>query len=224
MTEHELKCWPEHYAAIDSGAKTCELRLNDRPYQRGDALLLKEWEPIENAYTGRQMRVRVTHVLSGGPWLSPGYVAMSICLMGEDGRARVQEDFRLIADAQRAQLDDAHNALTAAGVPCEPHEPHEGCATQLGHRVRALTDHSDAREALAAYAHEAWSGWKEYEFSKGTLNADGTWTMPAWAVERWTRQMHTPYDALPEAEKDSDRKEADAMLAIVRAALEGAAG
>jgi hypothetical protein len=48
--------------------------------------------------------------------------------------------------------------------------------------------------------------------------------MPAWAVERWTRQMHTPYDALPEAEKDSDRKEADAMLAIVRAALEGAAG
>jgi hypothetical protein len=149
MTEHELKCWPEHYAAIDSGAKTCELRLNDRPYQRGDALLLKEWEPIENAYTGRQMRVRVTHVLSGGPWLSPGYVAMSICLMGEDGRARVQEDFRLIADAQRAQLDDAHNALTAAGVALEPHEPHEGCATQLGHRVRALVAERDEAQALA---------------------------------------------------------------------------
>lgn len=78
MTEHELRCWPEHYAVIDTGVKTCELRLNDRNYQTGDTLLLREWEPVENGYTGRQLRVRVTHVLSGGPWLSPGYVAMSI--------------------------------------------------------------------------------------------------------------------------------------------------
>jgi hypothetical protein len=105
--EHTLKCWPEHYAAIDSGAKTCELRLNDRPYQRGDALLLKEWEPIENAYTGRELRVRITHVLSGGPWLAPGYVALSIRLMGEDGRVRIQEDFRLSYDKERARADAA---------------------------------------------------------------------------------------------------------------------
>jgi hypothetical protein len=105
--EHTLKCWPEHYAAIDSGAKTCELRLNDRPYQRGDALLLKEWEPVENAYTGRELRVRVTHILSGGPWLAPGYVALSIRLMGEDGRVRVQEDFRLSYDKERARADRA---------------------------------------------------------------------------------------------------------------------
>lgn len=105
--EHTLKCWPEHYAAIDSGAKTCELRLNDRSYQRGDALLLKEWEPVENAYTGRELRVRVTHILSGGPWLAPGYVALSIRLMGEDGRVRIQEDFRLSYDKERARADES---------------------------------------------------------------------------------------------------------------------
>ncbi len=111
--EHELRCWPEHYAVIETGAKTCELRLADRPYQRGDSLLLREWEPVGNGYTGRQLRVRVTHVLSGGEWLAPGYVAMSIRLMGEDGRAQVQEDFKAVADAQRAEINQAREILSA---------------------------------------------------------------------------------------------------------------
>jgi hypothetical protein len=72
------------------------------------------------------------------------------------------------------------------------------------------------REALAEYAHEAWSGWMKYLFTKGTFNEDGTWTMPKWAVERWTRQMGTPYAGLPENEKPSDREEADKMISIGR--------
>ena len=71
------------------------------------------------------------------------------------------------------------------------------------------------RETLAAYAHDAWAGWMRYLFSKGTLNDDGTYTMPAWAVERWQRQMATSYADLPEAEKASDRKEADAIVTIL---------
>jgi hypothetical protein len=72
------------------------------------------------------------------------------------------------------------------------------------------------REALAEYAHEAWAGWMRYLFSNGTFNEDGTWTMPKWRVERWTRQMNTPYQYLPENEKPSDREEADKMIAIGR--------
>ena len=71
------------------------------------------------------------------------------------------------------------------------------------------------REQLANLAHEQWSGWMRYQFSKGTMNEDGTWTMPAWAVERWTRQMNTPYLELSEEEKQSDLVEAGAMLAIM---------
>lgn len=80
------------------------------------------------------------------------------------------------------------------------------------------------REALAAYAHDAWSGWMRYMLSKAPLNADGTWTMPAWAVERWTRQMTTAYTELPEEERASDRKEADQMLAIVASPLTDSQG
>lgn len=72
-----------------------------------------------------------------------------------------------------------------------------------------------ARETLAEYAHDAWSGWMKYLFEKSTKNADGTVTIPQWAVERWERQMNTPYSELPETEKASDRKEADEMLAIM---------
>jgi Domain of unknown function (DUF3850) len=76
--DHDLKCRPEHFRAIEKGAKTCELRLNDRPYNVGDTLYLREWEPLENSYTGASLHVIVTHILSGGVWLSPGYIAMSI--------------------------------------------------------------------------------------------------------------------------------------------------
>ncbi len=55
----------------------------------------------------------------------------------------------------------------------------------------------------------------QYQFGKGTFNADGTWTMPAWAVDRWIRQMNTPYSLLSEAERESDRAEADKMLQII---------
>jgi hypothetical protein len=82
------------------------------------------------------------------------------------------------------------------------------------------TPFEDTREALAEYAHEAWSGWMKYMFEKmHAVSHDGENTsmvMPAWAVERWTRQANTPYADLPENEKESDRQEADRMLAICR--------
>lgn len=136
--KHELKCWPEHFQAVRSGHKTVELRKDDRLFASGDALHLREYDPIKQAeayealsvqatdedeeaalweqacllaYTGQEEHVRVTHVLRGGEWLSPGYVALSIRLMGEDGRERVQTDFKLAFDAERAAHDDTTRAL-----------------------------------------------------------------------------------------------------------------
>ncbi len=73
------------------------------------------------------------------------------------------------------------------------------------------------REALAAYSHTAWSGWMKYLFSKSCFNADGSATIPKWAVNRWARQARTSYSRLPEEEKTSDRQEADRILAVLRA-------
>ena len=75
------------------------------------------------------------------------------------------------------------------------------------------------REQLADLCHEQWSGWMKYLFSKGTFNEDGSWTMPAWAVERWQRQIATCYFNLSEDEKESDRVEADKFLALIEGIL-----
>ena len=72
------------------------------------------------------------------------------------------------------------------------------------------------RELFADFLHRQWSGWMEYLFSKGTLNPDGTWTMPSWAVERWQRQMNTSFANLSDIEQDTDRKEADKMLEVLQ--------
>lgn len=72
------------------------------------------------------------------------------------------------------------------------------------------------REALAAYAHNAWAGWMQYLFVKSEHNPDGTVTIPAWAVARWQRQATTPYADLPPGEQDSDRAEADRMLGLLK--------
>lgn len=73
----------------------------------------------------------------------------------------------------------------------------------------------DLIERLAAHAHEQWSGWMRYLFSKSTENPDGTVTIPKWAVDRWRRQVATAYHDLPEQEKESDRDEGRSVLAVV---------
>lgn len=72
------------------------------------------------------------------------------------------------------------------------------------------------REDFARLAHEQWAGWMEYIFEKGVFNKDGTWTMPVWAVARWKKQMETPYSELSESEQESDRKEADRFLDLIK--------
>jgi len=77
------------------------------------------------------------------------------------------------------------------------------------------------REQLASLAHEQWSGWMRYLFSKcDEAYDDGSVYIPREFVERWERQMNTPYSELPEAEKESDRKEADRVLVLLEKAEE----
>ena len=61
--EHELKCWPEYYDAVECGDKPFEIRKWDRPYRVGDTLLLRRWDPSMQDYTGQQMRRKITYLL-----------------------------------------------------------------------------------------------------------------------------------------------------------------
>jgi ribosomal protein S28E/S33 len=74
---HELKTLPEYFKEVWNNSKRFEIRKDDRNYQVGDILMLKEY--IERTgFTGRYVRVKVTYILRNFPGLSNGYCAMSI--------------------------------------------------------------------------------------------------------------------------------------------------
>ena len=73
----------------------------------------------------------------------------------------------------------------------------------------------DKREELAKYAHETWSHWMKHIFSLCYNNTTGITIISKLLTDRWIRQMKTPYNELPEEEKESDRKEADKILEII---------
>lgn len=77
---HVLKTWTAYFEAVADGRKTFEIRKNDRNYQVGDTLILRDWDPNEGEYTGRRIEVEVTYVTDGGTLgcLTEGYVCMSI--------------------------------------------------------------------------------------------------------------------------------------------------
>ncbi len=74
-------------------------------------------------------------------------------------------------------------------------------------------------ETIAAVEHERWSHWQKYLHAQCTPNPDGSLTIPAAEVQRWSLQMETAYADLTEAEKDSDREQAREYLAALRDAL-----
>jgi len=81
---------------------------------------------------------------------------------------------------------------------------------------------ANVRERLADVQHEIWAHWMRYMFTCGQFGPDGTWHMPAFKAERWQRQMDTPYSALTEQERESDREQADKVILKIRHLLEGA--
>ena len=76
-------------------------------------------------------------------------------------------------------------------------------------------------EKLAERAHSSWSHWMNYLFSKSSKQSDGSIVIPATLVERWQRQMNTPYSLLSEQEKQSDRNQAEAILPLIDQAVNG---
>ncbi|EKO3371243.1 DUF3850 domain-containing protein [Vibrio fluvialis] len=67
LTIHELKISTEHFIEVLAGRKTHEVRFNDRNYQVGDCLNLREIDESGN-YTGQEMNTQICHVLHGGQY------------------------------------------------------------------------------------------------------------------------------------------------------------
>lgn len=80
--EHDLKTWPEPFAAVVQGFKGFEVRKDDRGFAVGDMLKLREWDPSPapwgpRGHTGKWIRCTVTYIARG--WGLPSdMVVMSL--------------------------------------------------------------------------------------------------------------------------------------------------
>jgi hypothetical protein len=88
MKEHELKCWPEFFVPISHRLKTFEIRKNDRDFQVGDILILEEWDPEDEDYTGRTITAFVPYIMrpGSGPTsgIKDGFVIMALEIKSMD--------------------------------------------------------------------------------------------------------------------------------------------
>lgn len=73
---HELKILSEFFQPIFDGVKNFEIRKDDRQYQVGDILILRETNG--HSYTGREVRVVITYILRDRNYNKEGYCTMSI--------------------------------------------------------------------------------------------------------------------------------------------------
>ena len=69
---HELKTAPVYFNRSWSGEKLFEVRKNDRHFQKGDVIILMEWDGEK--YTGYQIIGSITYVLSGFDAINSEYV------------------------------------------------------------------------------------------------------------------------------------------------------
>lgn len=75
MKLHNLRILPKYYEKVLSGEKTFEIRKDDRGFEVGDKLILKEYIPgyrdltgfeeviIDEKYTGREVQKEISYVL-----------------------------------------------------------------------------------------------------------------------------------------------------------------
>lgn len=117
MAEHDLKCWPIWFNDVLSGAKTFEVRRNDRPFCAGDILRLREWAP-RDGYTGRECSRRIGYVTDLSDFGIAGFVGMSISPSAtSEGEAKASDEVvaleQRVAELER-ELRGARVALDAA--------------------------------------------------------------------------------------------------------------
>lgn len=75
---HALKTVPPFFKDIVEGNKTFEIRKNDRLFKVGDKLLLQEYLPKEQKYSGQEWEGEITYILGNPDYCKKGFVTMGI--------------------------------------------------------------------------------------------------------------------------------------------------
>lgn len=79
---HNLKINDEFLENLSNGTKKCEIRLNDRDYQKGDTLRFSRGVSYPRPVVIKEYLFEITHIHSG-LGLQDNYVALSVRSLAE---------------------------------------------------------------------------------------------------------------------------------------------
>lgn len=86
---HDLKIGPHYFDDVASSRKPFEVRKDDRRYNVGDTLRLREWR--DGKYTGRETYKTITYVLRDS-----AYCKAEFCILGLDALRPEREGDRIV--------------------------------------------------------------------------------------------------------------------------------
>lgn len=69
---HDLKSWPNSFNAWDNDKKQFEFRKDDRNFQLGDTVILREYDPILKKFSGCWRMGKIKYILKGRRGASVG--------------------------------------------------------------------------------------------------------------------------------------------------------
>lgn len=82
---HHLKSYPYLFEATRDGTKKHDMRRDDRGFTVGDTVVLREYDKVSSAYTGRSLTARISYITSvenpcalSGDGLKFGYCILSL--------------------------------------------------------------------------------------------------------------------------------------------------
>jgi hypothetical protein len=71
---HVLKTVCPYFGTVDVGAKTFEVRKNDRNFKAGDIMILAEYDADTKTFSGKEIKTIITYVLDDENYCKDGYV------------------------------------------------------------------------------------------------------------------------------------------------------
>jgi hypothetical protein len=150
VSAQHLKTWPKYFDAVKRGSKTFEIRKNDRPFLIGQKLVLQEYDPDDEKYTGREIERRISYMTDFEQ--KPGFVVLGLETESDVLAERIAE----LEDELSRLKEGARKIVTPEGMEL----------TAYGGVSELRAESAKLREAITAHLEKfAWmdgpEGWLE---------------------------------------------------------------
>lgn len=152
---HELKILPQYFDDVITHKKNFEVRFNDRNYQVGDTLLLREY--TRGDYTGRNYQTKIIYILDDIDYLNPNYIILGLEINDIDIYRHTELQY-YIEDVQHKILEriteeEDINTYDTWGSVLPP----ENNVTEESRKLRAIFVHAEE------IAENALEGLQQYD-------------------------------------------------------------